>query len=96
MTLTLLEEHYPTYVLSDPLTDNCLKLVPSRGGIVTSWVVAGKEQFYMDQERFADPTLSVRGGNPILFPICGNLPNDTYTYAGRSYSPRCPMASNQQ
>jgi galactose mutarotase-like enzyme len=40
---------------------------------------------YLDQDRFADPTLSVRGGIPILFPICGNLPNNTYTYGGRAF-----------
>jgi len=27
----------------------------------------------MDTERFKDPTLSVQGGIPLLFPICGNL-----------------------
>jgi galactose mutarotase-like enzyme len=27
----------------------------------------------------------VRGGNPILFPICGNVPNDTYTLDGQQY-----------
>jgi len=85
MSLTLVDEQYPTYILSDGLTGNYLKLVPSRGGIVTSWVVTGKEQFYMDQERFADPKLSIRGGNPILFPICGNLPDNTYTYDGKNY-----------
>jgi galactose mutarotase-like enzyme len=30
--------------------------------------------------------LSVRGGIPILFPICGNLPDNTYTYQGQSYT----------
>ncbi len=86
MTLTLVDEQYPTYILSEALTGNYLKLVPSRGGIVTNWVVAGKEQFYMDQERFADPKLSIRGGNPILFPICGNLPDNTYIYDGKTYN----------
>lgn len=86
MPVKLVDEQYPTYILSEPLTGNYVKLVPSRGGIITSWVVAGTEQFYMDQERFADPKLSIRGGSPILFPICGNLPDNTYTYNGKSYT----------
>ncbi len=30
--------------------------------------------------------MSVRGGIPILFPICGNLPDNTYTYNGQTYT----------
>lgn len=29
--------------------------------------------------------MSVRGGNPILFPLCGNLPNDTYNVDGKDF-----------
>ena len=32
------------------------------------------EILYFDQERYADPSKSIRGGIPVLFPICGNLP----------------------
>lgn len=76
---------YPTHRITDPSTHNYFEVVPSRGGIITSWVVGGKELFYMDQERYANPQLSIRGGNPILFPICGNLPDNTYTYGGNTY-----------
>jgi galactose mutarotase-like enzyme len=41
---------------------------------------------YMDWERFKDTSLSVRGGIPILFPICGNLPDNRYDWEGQSYS----------
>jgi galactose mutarotase-like enzyme len=54
-----------------------LRVVPERGGLVTSWVCGGRERLYLDAQRFADPSKSVRGGIPVLFPICGNLPNDT-------------------
>jgi len=50
--------------------------VPSRGGLITSWICSGQERLYFDRERFADPYKSVRGGIPMLFPICGNLPGD--------------------
>lgn len=80
------QRQYETYVLTDSDTGSSLEIVPSRGGIVTSWQVDGKEIFYLDAERYTHPDLSVRGGIPILFPICGNLPNDTYTYEGKTYT----------
>ncbi|MDJ0615205.1 MAG: aldose epimerase [Calothrix sp. MO_192.B10] len=63
-----------------------LEVVPARGGIITSWQVQGQEILYLDKERFANPELSVRGGIPILFPICGNLPNNTYTHNEQQYT----------
>ena len=50
-----------------------LDVCPSRGGLVTSWVSAGRERLYFDAERFANSHKSIRGGIPVLFPICGNL-----------------------
>ncbi|MER3434815.1 MAG: aldose epimerase [Leptolyngbya sp. ERB_1_1] len=79
-------QQFDTYVLSDRASNSKLEIVPDRGGIITSWQVQGRELLYMDTARFADPTLSVRGGIPILFPICGNLPNSVYTYKGQSYT----------
>ncbi|HEY9844761.1 MAG TPA: hypothetical protein V6D03_01025 [Candidatus Caenarcaniphilales bacterium] len=76
---------YKTYILFDQTTQSRLAVVPERGAIVTSWQFNGQEIFYLDQERFTNPALSVRGGMPILFPICGNLPNDTYTYQGKEF-----------
>jgi len=85
-TIATRQEKYTTYVLSNQETGSSLEIVPERGGIVTRWQVRGKDIFYLDAERFADPTLSVRGGIPILFPICGNLPDNTYTYDGQCYT----------
>jgi D-hexose-6-phosphate mutarotase len=55
-----------------------LRIVPERGGLVTGWRCLGpwgeREMLYFDAERFADPAKSVRGGIPVLFPICGGLP----------------------
>lgn len=76
-----------TYVLTDGTARSRAEVVPSRGGILTRWQVGDRDVLYFDAERFADPSLSVRGGIPILFPICGNLPQDSYTLAdGRSFS----------
>lgn len=77
------QKQYKTYILSDDSTDSQIEVVPERGGIVTSWCINGQEVFYLDSDRFTHPELSVRGGNPVLFPLCGNLPNDTYNVDGQ-------------
>ena len=79
------QNQYLTYTLSDESTASTMEVVPERGGIVTSWQINGKEVFYLDTERFKSPDLSVRGGNPILFPLCGNLPNDSYNVGDTAY-----------
>ncbi|MGH7998354.1 MAG: aldose epimerase [Brasilonema sp.] len=63
-----------------------LEVLPERGGIIISWRVQDQEILYLDEERFANPQLSIRGGIPILFPICGNLLNDTYTLNDKQYT----------
>jgi len=81
---TVEQRQYKTYILGD--RNSKIEVVPERGGIVTSWIVGDQEVFYMDSERFTHPELSVRGGIPILFPICGNLPNNTYTHNDQVYT----------
>lgn len=83
--ITTEQQQYKTYILSDQDSAARLEVVPERGGIITRWQVQGQDLLYLDAERFAQPELTVRGGIPILFPICGNLPNNTYTYHGQPY-----------
>jgi len=52
---------------------NYIKFCPTRGGVITNWVSDGQEILYFDEKRFMDRKKSIRGGIPILFPICGNL-----------------------
>lgn len=85
-SIALQQDLYKTYILSDQLAQSRIEVVPERGGIVTRWSVQGQEMLYLDTERFTNPDLSVRGGIPILFPICGNLPDNTYTHDGQSYT----------
>jgi D-hexose-6-phosphate mutarotase len=33
--------------------------------MITRWQVQGQDILYLDAERFADPTLTVRGGVPM-------------------------------
>jgi galactose mutarotase-like enzyme len=85
-TVTQQPQTEPVYVLTDSSTQSSLTIFPDRGGIATSWKVDGRELMYLDADRFKDPTLSVRGGIPILFPICGNLPDDSYKIGDQQYA----------
>lgn len=93
-TVTKQSQSEPVYVLNDTDSQSSLTIFPDRGGIATSWRVGvGKaslketrELMYLDADRFTDPSLSVRGGFPILFPICGNLPDNAYSIDGKQYS----------
>ena len=63
-----------------------LQVVPERGGLVTGWRCRGpwgeQDMLYFDAERFADSSKSVRGGIPVLFPICGGLPGSALPQHG--------------
>ena len=79
------QQQYLTYVLTDEQAQSQIEVVPERGGIISRWRINTQEILYLDAARFADPTMSIRGGIPILFPICGNLPDNLYTYSNRQY-----------
>tara|TARA_Y100001978_G_scaffold203208_1_gene227476 strand:+ start:1851 stop:2723 length:873 start_codon:yes stop_codon:yes gene_type:complete len=53
--------------------NNLIKFCPDRGGIITDWTSNGQKILYFDEKRFHDESKSIRGGIPVLFPICGNL-----------------------
>lgn len=57
-------------------------IVPERGAIVTSLLVAGRDVLYLDESTLADPAKNVRGGIPVLFPYAGKLANETFLAAG--------------
>ena len=63
-----------------------LEVVPERGGIISQWSVAHKNVFYLDQETLMDSSKNIRGGNPILFPMCGPVADGNYQIDGRTYS----------
>ena len=72
MRITLFNKQQGIYVFQLD-QNNYIKFCPERGGLITNWVSDGKEILYFDERRFMDKTKSIRGGIPILFPICGNL-----------------------
>lgn len=76
MPLQHRETPYPHWEYQDPRSGDQLLVVPERGGLISGWICQGQQRLYLDQQRFADPALSVRGGIPVLFPICGGLPGN--------------------
>ncbi|GFZ91129.1 aldose epimerase [Okeania sp. KiyG1] len=83
--IALQQKQYKTYTLSDLGFNSSINVIPERGGIITSWCINNQELLYFDSKRLENPELIVRGGIPILFPICGNLPNNIYKYNGNNY-----------
>ena len=75
---------YPHWEYSNPQCNALIRIVPERGGLITEWRSEGKELLYFDLDRFLDKNKSVRGGIPILFPICGNL-SEGYLIGGKKY-----------
>lgn len=51
-----------------------VEVVPARGGLVSAYQVDGVPVLYLDEQTLLDPTRSVRGGVPLLFPRAGKPP----------------------
>jgi galactose mutarotase-like enzyme len=78
-------DHFELHTLSDS-GGNLLEIAPTRGGIVTRLDIAGQPVLYMDRETLNDASKNVRGGNPVLFPICGPLAGGNCQIDGKTYS----------
>lgn len=76
----------PVYWLRDESAESAIAVLPDRGAIITQWQIQGQDYFYMDWDRYQDPKNTIRGGNPVLFPICGNLPDNQYAVDGTPYN----------
>lgn len=85
-TISQEQKQYNTYILTDEDAQSQIEVVPEKGGIITRWRINNEKIFYLDEERYNDLTKTVRGGVPILFPICGNLPEDTFNYQEESHT----------
>lgn len=77
---------YTIYELTEQSSNSRVLVCPERGGIVIGCQLHGQELFYLDKATFEHPTANIRGGNPILFPICGQLEQGSYSWKGQSYS----------
>lgn len=77
---------FETHRLANSKNDTFIEVVPERGGIIAKFVVKEKPVFYLDRATLIDINKNIRGGNPILFPICSYLKNDTYSLNGHPYT----------
>ena len=80
------EHPYPHWEYIQVDSGNRIRVVPERGGLITEWKIDDKEILYFDKDRFNQKTKSVRGGMPILFPICGELPDDKFFCKGDNFT----------
>jgi galactose mutarotase-like enzyme len=78
-----IDEPLETVVLADAGADSYVTLAPARGGMLTRWVLRGRDVFYLDEGTLRDPTKNVRGGNPVLFPSPGKLVGNQYQCKGK-------------
>ncbi|TJY40765.1 aldose epimerase [Cohnella pontilimi] len=83
--VTSFDDRYTIYELIDRHTDSRVQLCPERGGIVIGCRLNGRELLYLDRETFNDPNANIRGGIPVLFPICGQLREGRYEWEGHVY-----------
>ena len=72
MQIKLFDKNLDIYIFQLD-ENNYIKFCPLRGGLITHWVSRGSEIIYFDEIRFKDKSKSIRGGIPILFPVCGSL-----------------------
>jgi galactose mutarotase-like enzyme len=80
------EDPLETHLLLDHEAKARVVLAPTRGGMVTRFIVGDTSVLYLDPETLKDPTKNVRGGIPVLFPIAGRLPDDRYAIDGKTYT----------
>ena len=88
MTIHLIRKSYPYahWEYLNTQSGNRLRIIPERGGLVSEWRCGELELLYFDMERFTkNSSKSIRGGIPIMFPICGNIPNDIFHINGIDY-----------
>lgn len=81
-------DRYDIVELLDRGTDSSVRICPQRGGIAIGAKLHGRELLYLDKETFYDPDANIRGGIPVLFPICGQLRQGEYEWGGRTYKMR--------
>lgn len=79
------EDTYTMYELIEAATSSRVLVCPERGGIVTSCTLNGTELFYLDRATLDNPSANIRGGNPVLFPICGPVKDSLYMWNGKEY-----------
>ena len=85
----IIEKHkkeYIEYEIKDLKYGSSFKIIPELGGILSSFNIKGEELIYFDSKKLLSGDYTMAGGNPVLFPISGELSNDCYTVNGLQYN----------
>ncbi|SNX53336.1 aldose epimerase [Thermoanaerobacterium sp. RBIITD] len=81
-------DKFETIKLTDVNNESFFEVVPERGGIITRFSYKGNDILYLDRETLLDTEKNIRGGIPILFPICGYLADGRYRINNNEYKMR--------
>lgn len=82
------KDKFETIKLTDVNNESFFEVVPERGGIITRFSYKGNDILYLDRETLLDTEKNIRGGIPILFPICGYLADGRYRINNNEYKMR--------
>ena len=80
-----LNDKFNTVELFDENAGTSAAIAAGRGGILTSFYAISRDIIFMNWDTFYDESSMVRGGMPILFPICGRLVDGKWEYEGKTY-----------
>jgi galactose mutarotase-like enzyme len=80
------EDPVETHLLVDHEAKARVVLAPTRGGMVTRFIVSDTNVLFLDADTLRDATKNVRGGIPVLFPIAGRLAEDKYQVDGAPFA----------
>ncbi|MEZ0536932.1 aldose epimerase [Caldicellulosiruptoraceae bacterium PP1] len=61
------------------------EVAKDRGAIVTKINLMGKDILYLNQETLFDFSKNIRGGIPILFPVCGRVIDNKISFKNNTY-----------
>lgn len=75
---------FETLVLRSPSAAATAVIAPQRGGMLTRLWVEERPLLYVDEATLIDPSKSLRGGNPVLFPSPGPLAGGRFAWGGRT------------
>ncbi len=78
-------DRWESVELFDESAGTSATIATLRGGILTTFFAISRDIVFMNWDTLNDPTAKVRGGMPILFPICGRLIDGKYTLDGKTY-----------
>lgn len=81
----IIEKNIELLVVENEQQNTKVVISPTRGGMISELILAGESLLYLDKGTFFDLKKNVRGGIPILFPICGALTEKQYDWNNKKY-----------